>query len=83
MVFFFIALLKLKNSGYLIDNHYLYARDPAGIRTQDPQLRRLLLYPAELPDRLVPLWGCAWVRLPAFGLFGAKVVIIFGFCKFF
>ena len=25
--------------------------DRAGIRTQDPQLRRLLLYPAELPDR--------------------------------
>ena len=25
-------------------------RDPVGIRTQDPQLRRLLLYPAELPD---------------------------------
>lgn len=24
--------------------------DQAGIRTQDPQLRRLLLYPAELPD---------------------------------
>ena len=24
--------------------------DPVGIRTQDPQLRRLLLYPAELPD---------------------------------
>ena len=23
-------------------------RDPVGIRTQDPQLRRLLLYPAEL-----------------------------------
>ena len=28
-----------------------YACDPAGIRTQDPQLRRLLLYPAELPDQ--------------------------------
>ena len=26
-------------------------RDPVGIRTQDPQLRRLLLYPAELPDQ--------------------------------
>ena len=24
--------------------------DPAGIRTPDPQLRRLLLYPAELRD---------------------------------
>ncbi len=26
--------------------------DPGGIRTHDPQLRRLLLYPAELPDHL-------------------------------
>ena len=25
--------------------------DPLGIRTQDPQLRRLLLYPAELPNQ--------------------------------
>ncbi len=25
-------------------------RDPGGIRTHDPQLRRLLLYPAELRD---------------------------------
>jgi hypothetical protein len=24
--------------------------DPGGIRTHDQQLRRLLLYPAELPD---------------------------------
>ena len=28
-------------------------RDPVGIRTQDPQLRRLLLYPTELPDQTV------------------------------
>jgi hypothetical protein len=27
-----------------------YYSDPSGIRTHDPQLRRLLLYPAELPD---------------------------------
>ena len=26
-------------------------RDPGGIRTHDPQLRRLLLYPAELRDQ--------------------------------
>ncbi len=26
-------------------------RDPDGIRTHDPQLRRLLLYPAELRDQ--------------------------------
>ena len=29
---------------------FAFACDPVGIRTQDPQLRRLLLYPAELPD---------------------------------
>ena len=29
----------------------MFSCDPVGIRTQDPQLRRLLLYPAELPDR--------------------------------
>ena len=29
---------------------FFQMRDPVGIRTQDPQLRRLLLYPAELPD---------------------------------
>ena len=31
----------------------LQFRDSVGIRTQDPQLRRLLLYPAELPNRSV------------------------------
>ena len=29
---------------------HFYKGDPVGIRTRDPQLRRLLLYPAELPD---------------------------------
>ena len=29
----------------------LFCRDSVGIRTQDPQLRRLLLYPTELPNR--------------------------------
>ena len=33
-----------------IDINRGFFRDRAGIRTQDPQLRRLLLYPAELPD---------------------------------
>ncbi len=28
--------------------------DPGGIRTHDPQLRRLLLYPTELPDPRFP-----------------------------
>ena len=31
-------------------------RDSVGIRTQDPQLRRLLLYPAELRNH--PIQGC-------------------------
>ena len=38
-------------SNYLIHNFELSLLcDPVGIRTRDPQLRRLLLYPAELPD---------------------------------
>ena len=32
---------------------FLLTRDSVGIRTQDPQLRRLLLYPAELPNHPV------------------------------
>jgi hypothetical protein len=27
--------------------------DPGGIRTHDPQLRRLLLYPTELPGQIL------------------------------
>ena len=30
---------------------FCFGRDSVGIRTQDPQLRRLLLYPTELPNR--------------------------------
>ncbi len=41
--------------------------DLEGIRTLDPQLRRLLLYPAELPD------------LVAFR--GAKLLLIFVLCN--
>ena len=37
----------------------LVIRDPGGIRTHDPQLRRLLLYPAELPDHLLNLFSRA------------------------
>ena len=33
-----------------IDSELSPYRDSVGIRTQDPQLRRLLLYPAELPN---------------------------------
>ena len=32
---------------------FAFGRDSVGIRTQDPQLRRLLLYPTELPNRSV------------------------------
>ena len=36
--------------------YYYFFSDPVGIRTRDPQLRRLLLYPAELPDQTIS--GC-------------------------
>ena len=45
-------------------------RDSAAIRTQDPRLRRALLYPAELRNQ--PLLNC-----------GAKVVLSDGICKCF
>ena len=35
----------------------LFGCDSVGIRTQDPQLRRLLLYPTELPNRSVFAFG--------------------------
>ena len=35
---------------------HFYKGDPVGIRTRDPQLRRLLLYPAELPDHHLYYW---------------------------
>jgi hypothetical protein len=34
----------------LLSEHHLLC-DPGATRTPDPQLRRLLLYPTELPDR--------------------------------
>ena len=40
---------KLINTGYLYIINFLSC-DSAEIRTRDPQLRRLLLYPAELPN---------------------------------
>ena len=42
-----INLLKKKTD--LLSQSQSFS-DPVGIRTQDPQLRRLLLYPAELPN---------------------------------
>ena len=44
-----------------------FSCDPVGIRTRDPQLRRLLLYPAELPD---PSLALTLVRLRALHLWG-------------
>lgn len=41
--------------------HFAYYSDSVGVRTQDPQLRRLLLYPAELPDH--PYFRGAKVRI--------------------
>ena len=51
-------------------------RDSVGIRTQDPQLRRLLLYPTELPNRSVFAFADQWVLRSKVA---AKIVIIFGF----
>ena len=47
--------------------------DPDWIRTNDPQLRRLMLYPTELPDRFIKLftelpkvffWRCKLIKKP-------------------
>ena len=40
----------------MIVNVFLLVCDPVGIRTQDPQLRRLLLYPAELRNQIKSGW---------------------------
>ena len=45
---------------------FTFNGDPARIRTWDPQLRRLLLYPTELPDHL-PIVGDILGRLGAGG----------------
>ena len=53
--------------------------DPGGIRTHDPQLRRLLLYPAELldlPRFFEPLW------LVQYCFASAKLMISFYSAKF-
>ncbi len=39
----------------ILSNFQRVISDPEGIRTPDPQLRRLLLYPAELPDPTLSL----------------------------
>ena|GEM_PF-5375783 len=43
------CLTRNKKIG-LVDTYKADFCDSVGIRTQDPQLRRLLLYPAELPN---------------------------------
>ena len=52
-------------------------RDPGGIRTHDPQLRRLLLYPAELPDRSL----CRFRSVGQISKVGAKVMNFLGFAS--
>ena len=52
-------------------------RDSVGIRTQDPQLRRLLLYPTELPNRSVCFPGTESVN----GESGCKGNAFFRICK--
>ena len=50
--------------GCLSDNLSFFLGDSVGIRTRDPQLRRLLLYPAELrnhPD--------SWKSVAKVGIF--------------
>ena len=64
--------------------------DPVGIRTRDPQLRRLLLYPAELPDPAFCNALYAFARQNTRvgtiiqthkGNLGAKVLLFFDLCK--
>ena len=56
----------------------LLFRDSVGIRTQDPQLRRLLLYPTELPNRSLCFLAEKFALCPKES---AKIVIIFGYAK--
>ena len=53
-----------------------FLSDSVGIRTQDPQLRRLLLYPTELPNRSDFAFDITVVLMSKVA---AKIVIIFGF----
>ena len=48
----------------------MYVGDSGGIRTRDPQLRRLLLYPTELPNH-------AWLDIKR----AAKVLLFIGLQK--
>jgi hypothetical protein len=42
---------KIEDAKYLSEILLAFSCDPGGIRTHDPQLRRLLLYPTELPGQ--------------------------------
>ena len=58
------------------------ARDSGGIRTHDPQLRRLLLYPTELPNRSLyskKVGALEAAKFEPLSKVDAKVVIFFGF----
>ena len=52
--------------------------DSVGIRTQDPQLRRLLLYPAELPNRSLLAFGVSAGLIPKVG---ANIGVFFDISK--
>ena len=67
-----IATRKKRNFMRL---RFCFGRDSVGIRTQDPQLRRLLLYPTELPNRSLFSSGIRGLTSKA----DAKLMIIFGF----
>ena len=58
---------------------FCFGRDSVGIRTQDPQLRRLLLYPTELPNR--SLFACG--KVCAFSVRGCKDSDLFLKCNIF
>ena len=61
------------DDNYLKSNYLTYSL--VGIRTQDPQLRRLLLYPTELPDRPFCVLLCLpWESKAA----DAKIRVILG-----
>jgi hypothetical protein len=56
---------KKKNPCYSIIARVFMQGDPEAVRTPDPQLRRLLLYPTELPDQkwLITDHSCFYVTI--------------------
>ena len=68
---------KENRKSLIVKDFRFLLRDSVGIRTQDPQLRRLLLYPTELPNRsLFPLSVC-WAVVES----GCKGNDFFLICK--